>query len=78
VTTRCQPDQDLILIPRAAGGQLDPSAPAPFVSALVGIDATRPFGLPFAEVPTIPGVERVPDLATLISRGEATRTLAAS
>jgi 2,5-furandicarboxylate decarboxylase 1 len=68
ILTRCQPDRDLVLVPRAAGGQLDPSAPAPFVSSLLGIDATRPFGEEFPEVVHIPGVEDVPDPRTLVRR----------
>ncbi|MGH9247103.1 MAG: UbiD family decarboxylase [Acidimicrobiales bacterium] len=61
VLTRAQPADDVIIIPRAAGGQLDPSAPSKFGSSLMGIDATRPFGEPFPEVVRIPGVENVPD-----------------
>ena len=61
ISTRCQPSEDVIIIPRAAGGQLDPSAPSPFASSLLGMDATRPYGKPFPEVVRIPGVERVPD-----------------
>ncbi len=76
ILTRAQPDRDLLLVPRAAGGQLDPSAPAPFVSSLLGIDATRPFGEPFPEVVRIPGVEGIPDPRTLIRhpRGAAPRS----
>ncbi|MBI4492105.1 MAG: UbiD family decarboxylase [Chloroflexi bacterium] len=61
ILTRCQPAEDVIIVPRAAGGQLDPSAPAPFTNSLMGMDATRPFGKPFPEVVRIPGVEQVPD-----------------
>jgi 3-polyprenyl-4-hydroxybenzoate decarboxylase len=61
ISTRCQPSEDVIIIPRAAGGQLDPSAPSPFASSLLGMDATRPYGKPFPEIVRIPGVERVPD-----------------
>jgi UbiD family decarboxylase len=61
IVTRCQPAQDVIIIPQAAGGQLDPSAPSAFSSSLMGIDATRSFGKPFPEVVRIPGVEAVPD-----------------
>jgi hypothetical protein len=58
-----------MVIPHAAGGQLDPSAPTPFTSSLLGIDATKPYGQPFPEVVRIPGVERVPDWTReLISR----------
>jgi UbiD family decarboxylase len=61
ISTRCQPSEDVLIVPRAAGGQLDPSAPSPFGSSLLGIDATRPFGRPFPEIVRIPGVDRVPD-----------------
>ena len=66
ILTRAQPDRDVLIVPRAAGGQLDPSAPAPFVSSLLGIDATRPFGQPFPEVVRIPGSDRVPDPRSLV------------
>ncbi len=68
VLTRAQPSDDVIIIPRAAGGQLDPSAPSHFASSLMGIDATRPFGQPFAEVVRVPGVEDVPDWTDLLHR----------
>ena len=61
ILTRAQPADDVLIVPRAAGGQLDPSAPTKFGSSLMGIDATRPFGEPFAEVVRIPGVDDVPD-----------------
>jgi len=59
----------VIIIPQAAGGQLDPSAPTPFSSSLMGIDATRPFGKPFPEVVRIPGMEAVPDWTRQLVRG---------
>jgi 2,5-furandicarboxylate decarboxylase 1 len=68
VLTRAQPSDDVIIIPKAAGGQLDPSAPSHFASSLMGIDATRPFGEPFAEVVRVPGVEEVPDWSGLLHR----------
>jgi 4-hydroxy-3-polyprenylbenzoate decarboxylase/2,5-furandicarboxylate decarboxylase 1 len=68
ILTRCQPAEDLIVIPKAAGGQLDPSAPEPFVSSVLGIDATRPLGGAFPEVVRVPGVEALPDPRTLIER----------
>ncbi len=65
-------DRDVIVVPAAGGGPLAPSAPEPNLSAMMGIDATRPFGEEFAEVPVIPGVEDVPDLLTLArERGSA-------
>jgi UbiD family decarboxylase len=68
IATRCQPADDVTIIDRAAGGQLDPSAPEPFVSSLLGIDATRPFGQPFAEVVRVPGADQLPDPRTLVTR----------
>src|SRR6266568_1689228 len=68
VLTRAQPSDDVIIVPKAAGGQLDPSAPSHFASSLMGIDATRPFGEPFAEVVRVPGVEAVPDWGNLLHR----------
>ena len=35
----------------------------------MGIDATRPFGKPFPEVPVHPGLEKVPDLLALAREG---------
>jgi UbiD family decarboxylase len=71
IVTRCQPDTDLMMVPRAAGGQLDPSAPEHFVSSLLGIDATRPFNAPFPEVVRVPGVDRIPDPRGLVRRPRA-------
>ncbi len=65
VSTRMQADRDVIIVPAAGGGPLDPSAPEPNLSAMMGIDATRPFGQEFPDVPEVPGVEYVPDLLTL-------------
>jgi 4-hydroxy-3-polyprenylbenzoate decarboxylase/2,5-furandicarboxylate decarboxylase 1 len=61
ILTRAQPSEDVIILARAAASQLDPSAPEPFVSSVMGIDATRPFGKPFPEIVRIPGVDAVPD-----------------
>jgi 4-hydroxy-3-polyprenylbenzoate decarboxylase/2,5-furandicarboxylate decarboxylase 1 len=74
VTTRVQADRDVIVLPGVGSGSLDPSAPEPGYSAVMGIDATRPFGEPFAEVPVVPGVEKVPDLQTLLRNTGATLT----
>ncbi|HEX8930823.1 MAG TPA: UbiD family decarboxylase [Actinomycetota bacterium] len=68
VLTRAQPSDDVLIVPKAAGGQLDPSAPSHFASSLMGIDATRPFGEPFAEVVRVPGVDDVPDWSGLLHR----------
>jgi UbiD family decarboxylase len=61
VCTRCQADRDVMILPRMMGWQLDPSAPQIGTYAVMGIDATRPFGQPFDEVARVPGVDRVPD-----------------
>src|SRR6266511_1613927 len=48
VATRMQPDRDLVVISGSLGALLDPSADERGVTAKLGIDATRPFGEPFA------------------------------
>ena len=49
VSTRMQADRDLVTIAGSLGAMLDPSADDRGVTAKLGIDATRPFGEPFAE-----------------------------
>jgi UbiD family decarboxylase len=49
VATRMQADRDLVVISGSLGAMLDPSADDRGVTAKLGIDATRPFGVPFAE-----------------------------
>ncbi|HET7340412.1 MAG TPA: UbiD family decarboxylase [Methylomirabilota bacterium] len=49
VATRMQADRDLVVIGGSLGAMLDPSADDRGVSAKLGIDATRPFGEPFAD-----------------------------
>jgi UbiD family decarboxylase len=49
VATRMQADRDLVVIGGSLGALLDPSADERGVTAKLGIDATRPFGQPFAE-----------------------------
>ena len=49
VATRMQPDRDLVVIEGSLGALLDPSADGRGVTGKLGIDATRPFGEPFAE-----------------------------
>lgn len=49
LATRVQADRDLVVIADSLGAILDPSASANGVTAKLGIDATRPFGQPFAE-----------------------------
>jgi 4-hydroxy-3-polyprenylbenzoate decarboxylase/2,5-furandicarboxylate decarboxylase 1 len=57
---RVRPDRDVFVIEQTPAGPLDPSvgenvATAARVSAAVGVDATRPFGEPFAEASDVPG-----------------------
>lgn len=40
VSTRAQPDRDLVIIPHARGSDLDPSCPTDGVTSRLGIDAT--------------------------------------
>jgi 2,5-furandicarboxylate decarboxylase 1 len=49
VATRMQADRDLVVVSGSLGALLDPSADDRGVTAKLGIDATRPFGQPFAE-----------------------------
>ncbi|MCY4622253.1 MAG: UbiD family decarboxylase [bacterium] len=57
IMTRSQPEEDTIIVPRVAGGPLDPSAPEKEVISVWGIDATRPFGVPYPEVVKVPGAD---------------------
>jgi 3-polyprenyl-4-hydroxybenzoate decarboxylase len=54
---RFQADRDVIVHDRMVGQQLDPSTPLPGVGAMMGIDATRPYGQPFWEVTDVPGAD---------------------
>lgn len=60
LSTRMQPDRDIIVISRLACSTLDPSVPKPRTTAGWGIDATVPMGEGerFEKV-KVPGVERV-------------------
>src|SRR5262245_35864692 len=49
VATRMQADRDLVTIAGSLGAMLDPSADDQGITAKLGIDATRPFGEPFAD-----------------------------
>jgi UbiD family decarboxylase len=49
VATRMQADRDLVVVSGSLGAILDPSATRDGLTAKLGIDATRPFGQPFAE-----------------------------
>jgi 2,5-furandicarboxylate decarboxylase 1 len=55
--TRGQPAEDIIVIPRVAGGPLDPSAPEKEVISVWGFDATRPMDRVFPEVVSVPGAD---------------------
>ena len=54
IATRMQADRDLVVISGSLGAMLDPSADERGVTAKLGIDATRPFGEPFAEKLVMP------------------------
>jgi UbiD family decarboxylase len=54
IATRMQADRDLVVISGSLGALLDPSADERGVTAKLGIDATRPFGQPFAEKLVMP------------------------
>ncbi|HZD40014.1 MAG TPA: UbiD family decarboxylase [Terriglobales bacterium] len=60
LSTRMQPDRDIIIIPRIACSTLDPSVPAPRITGAWGIDATAPLAdrWRFQKV-EIPGVDKV-------------------
>ena len=49
IATRMQADRDLVTIAGSLGAMLDPSADDRGITAKLGIDATRPFGEPFAD-----------------------------
>lgn len=53
VATRSQWDKDMVIIPNMMGARLDPSANG-ILTAKGGIDATKPFGVPFAKKIAIP------------------------
>lgn len=59
VATRSQPDEDIIIFPRLVGSAMDPSVRKLKLSSGLGIDATKPFGQPFPEMVTVPGVEDI-------------------
>jgi 2,5-furandicarboxylate decarboxylase 1 len=67
VATRMQADRDLIVISGSLGALLDPSADERGVTAKLGIDATRPFGVPFAEKLVMPA-ERMAWARALVER----------
>jgi 2,5-furandicarboxylate decarboxylase 1 len=54
IATRAQPDTDVYIFPRVAGGPVDPSAKENGVVSGMAIDATRPFGEPFPDPIELP------------------------
>jgi 2,5-furandicarboxylate decarboxylase 1 len=70
ITTRFQPAEDLIVVPRVAGGPLDPSAPEKEVISVWGMDATRPVGADYPEVVKVPGADtfQIDDTARDVTR----------
>lgn len=55
LATRTQPDRATFTIPGAMGSSVDPTVdPKTKMSSKMGIDATKPFGVPFAEVCEVP------------------------
>lgn len=71
ISTRVRPADDVIIIPNFNTGALDPSFSQHELGSALGIDATRPFGKPFGEVPTFRGMDRVPDLLAMMQTGKA-------
>ncbi len=69
ITTRVRPTEDLVVIAQVPTAGLDPTVPEGETGSALGIDASRPFGEPFPEVPYIPGLERVPDLLEMMAGG---------
>jgi UbiD family decarboxylase len=67
VATRMQADRDLVMISGSLGALLDPSADERGVTAKLGIDATRPFGAPFAEK-LVPAPDRMAWARALVDR----------
>ena len=49
LATRVQADRDLVVISGSLGSMVDPSATEQGLTAKIGIDATKPFGQPFAD-----------------------------
>ncbi len=67
LATRMQADRDLVVVSGSLGAILDPSASEQGVTAKLGIDATRPFGEPFAEK-LVMDPERMARARTLLDR----------
>ncbi len=65
VCTRTQADKDLMVFPRTASFQLDPSKPDIGTNTAMAIDACKPYGEDFDEVVAIPGIDKLPDILKL-------------
>ena len=66
IATRVRPAEDVVIIPKFPTANLDPSKLDGQLGSALGIDATRPFGETFPEVPIHPGLDRVPDLLEMM------------
>jgi 2,5-furandicarboxylate decarboxylase 1 len=62
LATRFQPAEDLMIISNMPGTPLDPSTGESRLTSVVGIDATKPFGMTFPDVVEVPGADKIPDL----------------
>ncbi|MDP6618078.1 MAG: UbiD family decarboxylase, partial [Nitrospinota bacterium] len=69
IATRARPAEDIVILPKFPTANLDPSVPEGELGSALGIDATRPYGEPFPEVPFHPGLDCVPDLLEMMRRG---------
>jgi UbiD family decarboxylase len=70
VATRVRADKDIFFIPNAKSAILDPTSdPKNFTVTKMGIDATRPAGLDFAERLVIPDDQRAQARAILAKAG---------
>ncbi|MFQ5915118.1 MAG: UbiD family decarboxylase [Nitrospinota bacterium] len=69
ISTRTRPGEDMVVISQYNTPGLDPTVPDGTLGRAMGIDATRPFGEPFPDVPNHPGLERVPDLLAMMHEG---------
>ncbi len=70
VATRVRADKDIFFIPNAKSAILDPTSdPKNFTVTKMGIDATRPAGLDFAERLVIPDDQRARARAILAKAG---------
>ena len=59
VAMRSQPDEDVVILPRLAGSRMDPTVGRRGITSGMGIDATKPFGMPFPDMVLVPGVDDV-------------------